>query len=646
MRQFRRGPAAVALAVSAALAGCNSVEGLGPYWPEERSVRLRDPAQLPQVPAPNVPAPETVTRPEPDATPLRLSLDEAIRIALGNADVVRVLAGVSASSSGRTVYDAAIAQTQVEAQKGPFDPRLNINNTVNQTDRAAGVFDPLDPAGARVDRTRRDGYDLNASVSKRNLAGGTFDVGYDLNVTSDVTPGPVPLDPQVPSDVEVGYTQPLLQGAGVAANRAPIVIARIETEQSYFRQKDAVQELVRGVVQAYWNVVFARTTVWARRQQVEQGDFAVRRAEALVRNGLGDVGDLSQARVALANFRANLVTAEADLLQREAALRNVLGLPPEGGRVVPTTPPTTFRLGFDWKHLLDLAQERRPDVVELKLILEADQQQLTLADNQAKPRVDAVTLYRWNGLSGTTPSGDRISSDLGESADWSVGVNFSVPLGLRAERAELRRRELLIARDRANLRQGLHNSAHQLALTVRSLDQFYAQYEAFRQTRQAAEANLRVQIAEYRSGRTIFLNVLQAVTDWGNAVSSEAQALTQYNAALADLERQTGTILETHGVRFYEERYESIGPLGRCCDEECYPYRLEPGPNANCYPAGETPSEEFFDLRDPLTRPDDPLPGRPPIDEVQPPLPLPPLPDMSEELPDATPVVPSTPQSR
>ena len=46
---------------------------------------------------------------------------------------------------------------------------------------------------------------------------------------------------------------------------APIVLARIDTERSYFQFKDAMQELVRGTIEAYWNLVFARLDVWAAR---------------------------------------------------------------------------------------------------------------------------------------------------------------------------------------------------------------------------------------------------------------------------------------------------------------------------------------------------------------------------------------------
>ncbi|MEO8499077.1 MAG: hypothetical protein ABI614_28770 [Planctomycetota bacterium] len=108
-----------------------------------------------------------------------------------------------------------------------------------------------------------------------------------------------------------------------------------------------------------------------------------------------------------------------------------------------------------------------------------------------------------------------------------------------------------------------------------------------------------MQAAEYRNGRTILLNLLQGITDWGNAVSAEAQALLQYNTELANLELQTGTILETHGVRFYEERFGAVGPLSRLFPDRCYPGTTTPDQNYDRYPGGERPSEEIFELQTP-----------------------------------------------
>jgi outer membrane protein TolC len=592
MRSFR----ALSALLLFCLAGCLP-GGVGALvLPEQRRLDFRDSAEPPIARLPQVPPPATVSSPAPAGEPQMLSLDDAIRIALANSKVVRTLAGASAVSSGQTIYDPAISNTQIDDVRAVFDPVLKVNNTWNRFETPRAVRDLTDPTGTRIFGTRIDEYDLGISLEKKTVTGGTAKLEYSDRV-SRLQPGLFPLNPEERSALTLSYAQPLLQGASVAANVAPIVIARINTERSFFQYKDSVQELVRGVVEAYWAVVFARTDVWAKKQQVEQGEAAYKRAEARRRQGFGTGADVAQSKVALSNFKTSLIGAEANLLEREAVLRNLLGLPPtEPERLVPVTPPSTARLEPRWDEIVQLAEERRPDLIELKLILEADEQVLVQARNQALPRVDAVFLYQWNGLEGRTPSGARIGTEPGQFTDWALGVNFSVPLGLRKERAALRSAELVLLRDRANLEQGLHSVVHTLAGNVRSLAQAYEQYQASKETRIAARENLDQQFGEFSAGRAIYLNVLQAISDWGNAVSAEAQTLTQYNTELANLERQTGTILETHGVWFFEERFRALGPLGRLAAPRSYPLAVTPSENAQRYPAGLRPAEEAFEL--------------------------------------------------
>lgn len=624
------------------LAACGAV-GLGasarfaaaaPPWPfifpEQRQIQARDPADLPSVPLPAIPAPPTVTNKNFAGPPRMMSLDEAIHVALEQTRVVRVLQGTTATSSGKTIYDAAINNTLIDQQQSKFDPTLNITNSWNRTELPQAIPDPGDPTNSLITGTQNNNYNLGVGVNKLNPLGGTSQLNVNTNPQT-LHPGTgLPLNSYATSNASIGYSQPFLQGRGIGPNMASIVIARIETERSYFQYKDALQEQVRGVVEAYWSLVAARTDLWSRQRQVEQAEEGYRLANARFVAEIANGADRAQARVTLAQFKANLVTAQANVFQREAALRNILGIPPSDSQlIIPTTQPTDLRYSPQWEMLTMIAQERRPDLVELKLILEADQQQILLANNQALPRLDGVALYRWNGLEGETPGGNYVRSPAGQYTDWTLGVNFSVPLGLRQGRANLRQRELLLSRDQANLQQGLHNAIHLLATNVRNVDQAYEQYLAYKEAREAAKVNLDQQFAQYRANRVIFLNVLQAITDWGNSISNEAAALTAYNTQLANLERQSGTILETHGVTFYEERYGSIGPWGRMALPASYPQALPPSENAGRYSDSGEPSEEKFDLQDPeawkrrpLQVPAEQLPD-PPKEKINPPVPMP-----------------------
>ena len=175
-----------------------------------------------------------------------------------------------------------------------------------------------------------------------------------------------------------------------------------------------------------------------------------------------------------------------------------------------------------------------------------------------------------------------------------------------------------MVRDQANVEQQVHLALHQLASTLRDLESAYEQYLALNETRVAADINLRVQNEKFRTGQTIYLNVLQALYDWGSAVSSEAQQLLIYNTALAVLEQQTGTILETHGLVFAEERFRAAGPL---LHDRLYPFAQPAVGSPHLYPGSGEPAEDSFDLRNPVQR------DKKPPEEVLPkPRPLQPAP--------------------
>lgn len=596
--------------------------------PEQRSVMVRDPSLLARYRMRESPSPPTVSS-KGELSPFPVSLDDVIRISLEHTDVVRVLAGTTATASGQTIYDASVTNTTIDQNNARFDPTLSVSNTWNHLEEPSAIFNPIDPSQALIFGSRATNFTTSTNLTKTNALGGT--AGFGVTSTNSHFPfGLSPLDPLTTTSTNINYTQPLLRGRGIGPNMAPIIISRLNTELSYFQFKDSMQEMVRSVISSYWSLVAARTDVWSKQQQIDQFEVVVRRVQASVRAGRSNRADLSQAQVSLANTRANLITSRANMIQQEAVLRNLIGLPPSDEmRLIPHTPPNDERFHPDWTQIIDIASERRPDLIELKLIIEADEQQILIARNSALPQLDGVAVYRWNGLEGTMPNGTNLGTGGGGNfTDWTLGVNFSVPLGLRQSRAQLRQRELIITRDRINLQQGFHNASHIIASNLRTLDQAYEQYLAFREVRDAAKTNLDYQLALFRTGTGILINVLQAVTDWGNAISNEANSLANYNATLATLERQTGTILETHGVVFFEERFGSIGPLGRLARDVCYPMDHRPSNNGERYSVSDRPAEDKFDLK-PLVD----LQAKPPemnLEDI-------PLPTIDESLPDVPP---------
>lgn len=627
---------ALALACAARSAHAQHDAFLPIFKREQTQVMYHDPGALP--PSPSYGAdysfefdPPRLSVPERYRASRPIGLDEAIELALKNVEVVRTLNGNSASTTGRTIYDAAIQNNEIDSAQAAFDPTLTASSAWIQNENPGGTVDPS--TGLISQGNLSESHNVNVGVNQRNMLGGEASFTFNNNNNFSRPSGPA-LNPSDRFFAEVNYTQPLLRGAGVTANRVPIMLARINAERSFFQFRGSMQDLVRGVVEGYWGVVAARTDLWAREKQIEQATAALERAEARLRLGISDITEVTQARSALANFKAQRISSEGTLLNAEAALLNILGMPPASpDRLVPTSPPASEPIELSWTETFQLAEQRRPDIIEQKLIWEADVQRYLQSKNQFRPTLNASARYRWDGLTGTTPfvpaqpavagidddpttlqvfegrqpqaaspavPSRRISTSGGEFADWQLGINFSVPLFLRQERANLRSAELVLARDRANIKQTVHAAEHTLARLLRQLDQSYLRYKAFQDARAAARLNLERQLAAANAGTdVIFLNVLQAISDWGNSVSQEASALLDYNTTLARIEQETGTILETHGIWFVEDQRCNVGPMWIKHERNrLYPHAHRPTLNEPIYESGDEPAEEFFDLED------------------------------------------------
>ncbi len=594
--RFEHAPRMV-LFVLAAIAAGSSVANAQLLPDDERHIRWHQEDSVSVFHRGPGPAPVTVATEGIEQSERLMTLNEAIRLTLQHSEVIRVLTGVSAVSSGQTIYDTAIATTPIDQAKAFFDPVFSANSSFRHSKTPGLDGPPMGPPTGIIGR-QKGGNDTGVELSDKNILGGRLDLGFGNAWDNPAVNGF--LNSNAPT-ASLSYTQQLLAGFGRDANTAPIVIARLQLEISYFQFKDSMQELVRGTISAYWSLVQARTELWAREKQEEQLSWAYDRLEAQFRAKIKNKGDVAQAKLAFAIIRANVIGARANVLQREAALRNMIGLPPEDGeRIVPSTPPTRDQVQFLWEEINQTAQSRRPDLIELNLILMADQKRLVQNRNLAQPQLEAVAMQRWDGLSGRVQNGNRLSSSLDENNSWTMGINFSVPLSLRQSRAQVRNQELLISKDRANIQQNLHRIEHLLATSLRTIDQNFLQYEAFRDARQAARDNLEVRVGRFDAQvqEEIFLNYLQAVSDWGNAVASEVLTLTAYNAELANLELQTGTILETHGIRFVEEQFASMGSHGRCFEDEYYPRDLRPQQNHPRYEDSGKAAEDAFDQND------------------------------------------------
>ena len=223
--------------------------------PEQRDIEFRPPLALPEAGVPDVEQIPTVKDPLTGRPTYYLSLDEALQIAILNCRVVRVLTGVSAGSTGATIYDAAITNTLIDEARGRFDPRLSVENLGGRIDTPFAVPDANDPSGARFQGSAVESFNHISSLTKTTTGGGTGALSLRANPSKVGNPGQL-LNPQTSSSLDLSLSQPLLRGRGRGPNLAPIVIARIDTERSFYQLQDSVHSLVRSIIASQQNSLF------------------------------------------------------------------------------------------------------------------------------------------------------------------------------------------------------------------------------------------------------------------------------------------------------------------------------------------------------------------------------------------------------
>ncbi|WZO97928.1 TolC family protein [Isosphaeraceae bacterium EP7] len=568
-------------------------------------------SQLP-MPLPKVAKPRTTNDPEAEEL-WPMSLEEAIRIGLDNSEVIRVIslgaqgipvsgfeptplnngagAGVASSLGAgqlQTVYDPAIQETQIAQALSTFDAQLSTNLFYGKsfTPLNNGIAAGTISAGARYPILfQQDTGQLQSTLQKRTATGSVLQIQHNINFA--YTNSPINVYPSAyTTNTQLQITQPLLGGtaqnpSGLEANRAPIVIARLNADAAVWRFKAEVMAHVRSIEQQYWALSQQHVQLWSREAAVTLGEEILRREQAELEVGRGTIANVAEARQQLEQFRLNLVTATSDVITTERQLRNILGLPPaDNRRIIPVTPPNEARVEPDWESSLAQMISFQPDIVTQQLVVRLSELQLLLARNQLLPVLNLNALYQFNGLGQSLSKSEgvmtgsslkaidpRISAlqraaglpaqpgNYNNFETWQVGLTFQMPLGFRGPLANTRSAQYSLLRQRAYLQQIVHQTTHSLARFFLEVDANYKQFRTARNVREAAAERLDAQRAFYEEGRILIDRYLDAVSQYANAVATEAQYKTSYNTSIVALEEAKGTLLAYNNIAVAEGPY-------------------------------------------------------------------------------------------
>ena len=513
-----------------------------------------------------------------------LSLRDAVQAALQSSDVLRNIGGsvVAAPQGQATSYDAALSDLNplggVEAALAAFDAQVSSRLFWQKNDRPIN----FDASGGAGDffvpiNVQTQGVFTN-QIQKRTATGAQYAVR--LNTIYDRNNG---RNRQFNSDfsgfVEAEYRQPLMQGSGTTFNRIAgpnsvpgqyngVLIARINTDISIADFEDAVIRLINDVEGAYWELYFAYRAVEAQASGRESSFETWQRIKAWKDAGMTAQTEEPQALATFYQFEASLNDALAGtngLYAVEQRLRYIMGMPPSDGRLIkPSDEPILAEVSFDWQASICDALTQRVEVRRQEWTIKRRELELIASRLNRRPRLDALTQYRWRGL------GDHLIEERdrdnqfnslvqnileGNFQEWQAGLEWQYNVGLRQASAAVRHAQFNLAREMSILKEQQLRISHDLSNASRQIVSRYYQMQKNFNRIQADEERVRV-LKENKErdkglGPVTFLN--QAQLQLANSKTAFYRSLIDYNLSLRDFHREKGSLLGYNQVSLAEE---------------------------------------------------------------------------------------------
>ncbi|HVF67652.1 MAG TPA: TolC family protein [Pyrinomonadaceae bacterium] len=537
--------------------------------PTTTNVEGQDPNFPAVQPRPVPPMPSLTRVGISGAETLSLSLNDAIRRTLENNNEIEIARG-----------DVRLAEQTLYSLEGIYDPVFTYTPQINNSVRpVVNIFGGAGTAGT-VSTTD---YNNDVAVNRQfGRGGGNFT--YFFNNTREKTSATNnSINPIYSSAQGIQFTQPLWRDRSIDRNRQQIRIQRKRLEQTDADFRRRTIDVIQQVQRAYWDLVFAMRNEQNQVANVKLAQENFRRTEASVVAGASAPLQRAEVETELSTREASLLIANQQVTVAENALKQLMlkdPLAPEWSKaLVPTDQPSFDDRPVELETALKEARDNRPELRRLKLESQVSDINLQFYRNQTKPRIDLTGTLQTNGLAGSpgiSPStGQAIPTCTGNEAEGQscipsnfvggygrtlqnlfnfktrqivVGVTIQIPFKNKTAKANLAATQIQAQQLAAQTRSQDQAIEVEVRDAVQAVDTARRRVLAARQALASAEQQLAGERRLYQVGRSTTFLLFQRENALVNAQNQELQAETDYNKALADLQRATSSTLRSNNV--------------------------------------------------------------------------------------------------
>lgn len=486
---------------------------------------------------------------------LRLGLGDAIRLTVANNTDVRL---------NQLQYENS--RFAIVRAYQPFDPLFT--SSFNATRSTSPTTSALQGAPTLSSLSQQAQF----SYTQAFQTGTSYAVAFSANKASTNSIFAT-FNPSIFSTLNFSLTQPLLRNRGLFPNRATIMIARRNLQQSRANFAAQINEAIVRAVNQYWDVVQARENLAVLRKSLVQAETTYEQNKRALELGALPPLDIYRSESQAATRRLQVIQAEYALKQTEDDFRRTISadLDPYVRALDLDLSEPAESVGelsaIDDQQAIEQAMQRRPELEALRHQLANDETSIRLAHNSLQPDLSLGGFYSSNGRGGnqldptTTPPAVLSRGGLRDAFEQLSGFDFPtygftvqlrLPIRNRSAEADLGSSQLSRRRSLYALRQRVQAILLEARNAVHQLEQAKLSMAAAKIARDLAQKNLAAEQRKYELGAQTIFFVLDAQTQLAQAETSLLQSQISYQRALTAVDRATGTLLERHRVEIAE----------------------------------------------------------------------------------------------
>jgi outer membrane protein TolC len=464
------------------------------------------------------------------------------------------------------VLNPELASATVSRARQYFMPTFQVDLTGNRMEQLSTWS--LQGSGTYITKTSGS----TASVAQQIPFGGniTASLSYDYQINNQLFQS---YNPSYTSRLNFSITQPLLRNFGWAISQREIIVALNNLDVSRSQFKTVLINMVYSVEAAYWNLVYSVENLKTLEQALQSGRDLLAKTKKEVEVG-------QKAPIEVLNAEATVARREADILQAEAMVKrsqdqlktllNQGGDPSaKGQNLRPADTPTFKPVTISLDEAFEKAMARRPDLEVAKSTIETKRINFRYAKNQRLPQLDLQLVKASPGISGAqfifdpdNPFLPPTPGDTGSAAqafrdtfkflynNWTAGVTLTIPIGDVVGRANYTYAKLDLEQTQARLKNQEQQIYLEVSDAVLTLETAAKSVNAYRIARELAGKQLEAEMKKLAVGMSTNYFVLTYQDALASARSLELRALVDYNVAVANIAKVTGSTLEARNITF------------------------------------------------------------------------------------------------